>query len=75
LVDVRSENVVGNDCRVAGVGRGETGSAVAAEGIPSQCGNGVAERFMRTARSECFGRVLILNRPHLDRIVAVFSDH
>jgi len=37
--------------------------------------NGVAERFVRTARSECFDRLLILNQPHLERIVAAFIDH
>jgi transposase InsO family protein len=37
--------------------------------------NGVAERFVRTARSECFDRLLILNQPHLERILAAFVDH
>src|SRR5262249_6563385 len=37
--------------------------------------NGVAERFVRTARSECFDRLLILNQPHLERIVEIFVDH
>src|SRR5262245_36451873 len=37
--------------------------------------NGVAERLVRTVRSECFDRLLILNQEHLERIVAVFSDH
>jgi putative transposase len=32
--------------------------------------NGVAERFARTARSECVGRLLILNQRHLERIAA-----
>src|SRR5262249_7540047 len=30
--------------------------------------NGVAERFVRTARSECFDRLVILNLQHLERI-------
>jgi len=37
--------------------------------------NGVAERFVRTARSECFDRLLILNQQHLERIFAAFVDH
>jgi putative transposase len=37
--------------------------------------NGVAERFVRTARSECFDRLLILNQPHLERILEAFVDH
>jgi putative transposase len=37
--------------------------------------NGIAERFVRTARSECFDQLLILNQPHLERILAVFVDH
>lgn len=37
--------------------------------------NGVAERFVRTARSECFDRLLILNQQHLERILHVFVDH
>ena len=37
--------------------------------------NGVAERFVRTARSECFDRLLILNQEHLERILHVFVDH
>jgi putative transposase len=37
--------------------------------------NGVAERFVRTARSECFDRLLTLNQKHLERICAAFIDH
>jgi hypothetical protein len=32
--------------------------------------NGVAERFVSTARSECFDKLLILNQQHLQRTVA-----
>jgi putative transposase len=35
----------------------------------------VAERFVRTARSECFDRLLILTQQHLERILDVFVDH
>jgi transposase InsO family protein len=34
--------------------------------------NGVAERFVRTARSECLDWMLILNQQHLARILDVF---
>jgi transposase InsO family protein len=37
--------------------------------------NGIAERFVRTARSECLDWVLIVNARHLERALAVFIDH
>jgi putative transposase len=37
--------------------------------------NAVAERFVRTVRSECLDWLLILNQQHLERILAVFVDH
>ena len=37
--------------------------------------NGVAERFVRTVRSECLDRLLILNQQHLERTLGVFVDH
>ena len=37
--------------------------------------NAVAERFIRTARSECLDWLLILNRRHLERVLHVFVDH
>jgi putative transposase len=37
--------------------------------------NAVAERFVRTARSECPDWLLILNRRHLERVLRVFADH
>jgi len=36
--------------------------------------NGVAERFVRTVRSECFDRLLILNQQHLERVLHAFID-
>jgi len=36
--------------------------------------NGVAERFVRTVRTECLDRLLVLNQPHLERILEVFVD-
>jgi transposase InsO family protein len=37
--------------------------------------NGVAERFVRTVRSECLDWLLILNREHLDHVLRVFIAH
>ncbi len=37
--------------------------------------NGVAERFVRTVRTECLDRLLVLNHQHLERILDVFVDH
>ena len=37
--------------------------------------NGVAERFVRTVRSECLDWLLILSQQHLERVLAVFVDH
>ena len=37
--------------------------------------NGVAERFVRTVRSECLDWLLILNRHHLEQVLRVFVDH
>jgi putative transposase len=37
--------------------------------------NAIAERFVRTVRSECLDWLLILNRRHLDRVLRVYVDH
>jgi len=37
--------------------------------------NGIAERFVRTVRSECLDWLLILNARHLRRTLTVFIDH
>lgn len=37
--------------------------------------NGVAERFVRTARSQCLDWLLILNEQHLERSLEVFVTH
>ena len=37
--------------------------------------NGVAERFVRTVRSECLDWLLILNEKHLERVLEVFVTH
>jgi putative transposase len=37
--------------------------------------NGIAERFVRTVRSECLDWLLMVNAQHLERTVKVFVDH
>jgi putative transposase len=37
--------------------------------------NAIAERFVRTVRSECLDWLLILNRPHLEHVLRVYTDH
>jgi hypothetical protein len=37
--------------------------------------NGVAERFVRTVRSECLDWLLILNQTQLERVLAEFMEH
>jgi transposase InsO family protein len=37
--------------------------------------NAVAERFVRTVRSECLDWLLILNQQHLERVLRVFIEH
>jgi putative transposase len=36
--------------------------------------NAIAERFVRTVRSECLDWLLILNRRHLERVLRVYVD-
>jgi putative transposase len=37
--------------------------------------NAIAERFVRTIRSECLDWLLIVNRGHLERVLRIFVDH
>jgi putative transposase len=37
--------------------------------------NAIAERFVRTVRSECLDWLLILNRRHLERVLRIFVGH
>jgi putative transposase len=37
--------------------------------------NAIAERFVRTVRSECLDWLLILNRRHLERVLQVYVEH
>jgi len=43
--------------------------------IGSPKANAFAERWVRTARSECLDWLLILNRRHLERVLRVYVDH
>ena len=37
--------------------------------------NAIAERFVRTVRSECLDWLLILNQRHLEHVLRVYTDH
>jgi transposase InsO family protein len=37
--------------------------------------NAIVERFVRTARAECFDWLLIVNRRHLERVLRAYFDH
>jgi len=37
--------------------------------------NAIAERFVRTVRTECLDWLLILNRRHLEHVLRVYVDH
>ena len=37
--------------------------------------NAVAERFVRTVRSECLDWLLVLNRRHLEHALRVYAEH
>jgi transposase InsO family protein len=37
--------------------------------------NAVAERFVRTVRSECLDWLLVLNRRHLEHVLRVYAEH
>jgi transposase InsO family protein len=43
--------------------------------VRSPRANAYAERFVRTARSECLDLVLIVGRRHLERVVRDFARH
>jgi putative transposase len=37
--------------------------------------NAYAERFVRTVRGECLDWILILGRPHLERVLRIYTTH
>jgi transposase InsO family protein len=51
------------------------GTRIVRTPIQAPQANGIAERFVRTVRSECLDWLLILNACHLEHMLAVFIDH
>jgi putative transposase len=43
--------------------------------VRSPKANAIAERFVRTVRSECLDWLLILNRRHLEHVLHIYIDH
>jgi len=43
--------------------------------VRSPKANAIAERFVRTIRTECLDWLLILNRRHLEHVLRVYVDH
>jgi len=51
------------------------GTRIVRTPIQAPQANGIAERFVRTVRSDCLDWLLILNAWHLEQVLAVFIDH
>jgi putative transposase len=51
------------------------GIAVIRTPVRAPKANAIAERFVRTVRSECLDWLLIVNPRHLERVLRVFVDH
>jgi hypothetical protein len=45
------------------------------EAVRSPQDNAIAERFVRTIRTECLDWLLILNRRHLEHVLSVYTYH
>jgi putative transposase len=43
--------------------------------VRSPQANALAERFVRSVRTECLDWLLILNRQHLERVLRVYAEH
>ena len=54
--------------------RGE-GIRIVKTPVRSPKANAVAERFVRTVRTECLDWLLLLNRRHLEHVLRVFVDY
>ena len=54
---------------------GTDGIRIVKTPVRSPQANAIAERFVRTIRTECLDWLLILNRRHLERVLRVFVDH
>jgi putative transposase len=57
-----------------GVFRSE-GIRVVKTPVRAPTANAIAERFVRTVRSECLDWLLILNRHHLERVLRIYAEH
>jgi putative transposase len=51
------------------------GARIVRTPIQAPQANGIAERFVRTVRSECLDWLLIVSAQHLERALRVFVDH
>jgi putative transposase len=52
-----------------------TGIRIVKTPIRAPKANAIAERFVRTVRSECLDWLLILNRRHLEHVLRVYVEH
>jgi hypothetical protein len=52
-----------------------TGAEIVRTPFRAPQANGVAERFVRTARSECLDWLLVLYAEHLEHVLRAFIDH
>jgi len=51
------------------------GARIVRTPIQAPKANGIAERFVRTARSECLDWLLVRSAQHLERVLTIFIDH
>jgi putative transposase len=51
------------------------GSRIVKTPVRAPKANAIAERFVRTVRSECLDWLLILNRRHLEHVLRTYVDH
>jgi putative transposase len=51
------------------------GSRIVRTPVRAPKANAIAERFVRTVRTECLDWLLILNRRHLEHVLRVYVDH
>jgi putative transposase len=54
---------------------GSEGIRISKTPVRAPKANAIAERFVRTVRSECLDWLLILNRRHLEHVLPVYVDH
>jgi transposase InsO family protein len=54
---------------------GSEGIRIVKTPVRAPSANAIAERFVRTVRSECLDWLLIVNQRHLDRVLRDYADH